>query len=124
MPPCFVTAAACGGHILGSDDVGRDVFSRILVGVRVSLANSLTAILVEAALGIALGVLARYGSKYARFIVARFADALSCFPPWPMLVVISAFSETGTLVKLGLIELAAGLLLAPTIIRLIAFSQA
>jgi ABC-type dipeptide/oligopeptide/nickel transport system permease subunit len=56
--------------------------------------------------------------------VARFADALSCFPPWPILIVISALTQVGQVMNLRSIEIAAGVLLAPKLIRLVAASPA
>src|SRR5579863_7411889 len=59
LPPCFVNADACFGHVLGTDVLGRDILARLGRGGEVSLGLTLVTLVFELAFGIMLGVLAR-----------------------------------------------------------------
>jgi peptide/nickel transport system permease protein len=95
MPPCFQDATNCGGHLLGTDEIGRDLLARLVVGARVSLGVSLLAAFLALAAGVALGGIARYGGPFAKFAILCAADAVSCFAKWPFIVVLVVlFSAT------------------------------
>ncbi|WP_313186209.1 ABC transporter permease [Lacrimispora sp.] len=68
------------GHILGTDDLGRDILSRILYGARVSLIVAAGATLVGAALGVLVGLLAGYCGGAIDTVLMRFMDGLFSFP--------------------------------------------
>lgn len=68
------------GHILGTDDLGRDIFSRIIWGARVSVPAGIAVILVTGIVGCALGALAGYLGGAVDSIVMRAADAILSFP--------------------------------------------
>jgi len=69
-----------GGHILGTDDLGRDIFSRIIWGARVSVPAGIAVILVTGTVGCALGALAGYVGGAVDSIVMRAADTILSFP--------------------------------------------
>jgi len=69
-----------GGHILGTDDLGRDIFSRIIWGARVSVPAGIAVILVTGIVGCALGALAGYLGGAVDSVVMRAADAILSFP--------------------------------------------
>jgi peptide/nickel transport system permease protein len=69
-----------GEHILGTDDLGRDIFSRIIWGARVSVPAGIAVILVTGTVGCALGALAGYLGGAVDSIVMRTADAILSFP--------------------------------------------
>ncbi len=121
LPPCFMDAKACFGHVLGTDEVGRDVLARLGYGGEISLGLSLIAVFVEVALGVGFGILSRYGGVALKFVIMRVADAISCFPAWPFLILIVVLATPPTRVTLPAIAIAAiiAILLSPQIIRLI-----
>lgn len=60
LPPCFQDATACGGHVLGSDENGRDMLARLIFGARISLTVGVAAVVVELIIGTILGAMAGY----------------------------------------------------------------
>jgi glutathione transport system permease protein len=84
-------------HLLGTDEFGRDVLSRIMVGSRLSLACALSAVIVGAALGTLLGLLAGYYGGIIESIVMRGSDILFAFPDILLAIAIVAILGPGTL---------------------------
>src|SRR5215218_7559930 len=68
------------GHVLGTDDLVRDIFSRIIWGARVSVPAGIAVILVTGTLGCALGALAGYVGGAVDSVIMRAADAILSFP--------------------------------------------
>ena len=67
-------------HLLGTDDVGRDFFSRLLYGARVSMFGSFLAVTVSMALGIPVGLLAGYLGGVVDNALMRMVDSILGFP--------------------------------------------
>jgi peptide/nickel transport system permease protein len=67
-------------HIFGTDDLGRDIFSRLLYGGRVSLSVAIIAVFVSLSLGIALGCVSGYYGGILDEIIMRFTDVMLSFP--------------------------------------------
>lgn len=69
-----------GAHWLGTDDLGRDVLSRMLLAARVSLLAAVEATAVSILLGVPLGLIAGYAGGWFDTIVSRIADAIMAIP--------------------------------------------
>lgn len=76
----MIEAAPVGKHFLGTDDIGRDVFTRLLYGGRVSLGVGIAATAIQLSIGITLGAIAGYYGKWADTIIMRLVDIIMCFP--------------------------------------------
>ncbi|MGL5822963.1 MAG: oligopeptide ABC transporter permease [Sarcina sp.] len=80
-------------HILGTDNVGRDVFARLMYGGRYSLSIGIVAVAISVTIGSTLGVVAGYyGGKIDGFIM-RVVDVFMCFPFLPLLIMVSAVMQ-------------------------------
>lgn len=88
MGNVFVTPGQA--HVLGSDDLGRDILSRIIWGARISLSVSLLSVILGDATGTVLGLTSGYfGGKYDLFL-QRILDALMAFPSLVLALVVVA----------------------------------
>jgi len=78
-------------HLLGTDDLGRDVLSRIIVGSQVSLFVGVSSVFFAMSIGVVLGMVAGYKSGFIDNIITRFVDMLMSFPSLLLgLLVVSA----------------------------------
>ncbi len=78
-------------HPLGTDQLGRDVLSRMLYGARVSLAVGFVSVGIAAAIGIVLGSLAGYHGGTTDAMVMRLVDLMLVFPRFFLLLAVLAF---------------------------------
>jgi peptide/nickel transport system permease protein len=81
-------------HLMGTDELGHDQFTRVLFGGRISLLIGLTAALVGTAVGTLVGALAGYHGGGLDNILMRFTDIAFSIPTLPLLIVISAFTKS------------------------------
>lgn len=77
-PPCGF--GDCQGHLLGTDQFGRDVLARLIVGARVALIIALASVLIAGTIGLTFGLIAGYVGGLADSILSRLADLALAFP--------------------------------------------
>lgn len=104
-----------GDHWFGTDDLGRDVLSRILFAGRISLLAALEAVAVGVVLGVPFGLLAGYAGGWTDTIVMRFTDAVLSFPPLILAIAIVGIRGPG----LTNAMIAVGVVFAPRFARLV-----
>lgn len=80
-------------HVLGTDAVGRDIFTRLLYGARVSLWVGFIAVGISSAIGIALGLVSGYFGGIIDEIIMRLVDIMLCFPSFFLILAVIAFLE-------------------------------
>jgi peptide/nickel transport system permease protein len=83
-------AAPSGAHWFGTDELGRDVLSRVLHGARVSLAVGLLAGLIAGGIGIVVGGIAGYAGGLADNVLMRLTDAMLSVPRLLFLMILGA----------------------------------
>ncbi|WP_445489938.1 oligopeptide ABC transporter permease [Niallia sp. 03133] len=108
-------AAPSSDHILGTDEVGRDLFSRLLYAARVSLSVGIGAVAIYVAIGTILGALAGYFGKWVDMVIMRITDVFMSFPY--LMVILVLVSIMGP--KLINVIFVLGLLGWPSIARLV-----
>jgi len=77
-------------HLLGTDQLGRDIFSRMVYGTRISLSIGLIAVGIAAIIGVALGSIAGYFGGKVDSIIMRFVDIMLCFPSFFLILAVVA----------------------------------
>ncbi|WP_197970049.1 ABC transporter permease [Mesobacillus harenae] len=77
-------------HIMGTDDLGRDIFSRIIYGARVSLLVGMATVVISMVLGTMLGVVSGYFGKAVDMVIQRIMDAIMAIPPLILALFIAA----------------------------------
>lgn len=102
------------GHLLGTDDLGRDVLSRIMLGSRASLEVALLAVLTALLVGVPLGLVAGY-FRAADTVISRVTDLLLAFPFLILAVGLAAIRGA----SLANAALAIGIAQVPGVIRVV-----
>ncbi len=103
------------GHLLGSDQMGRDTLSRLIYGARIALMVSLGAVGIGVAIGVPLGLLSVYFGGYVDDAIMRFMDALVVFPS--LLIAVGLAAAMGG--SLFTVILAIGIANVPWMARVI-----
>ena len=87
--------APCREFIFGTDHLGRDIFSRVIEGARVSLVIAGCVVLFSAVLGVVIGMISGYVGGTVDMIVMRVVDALLAFPTIIFALALSTMMGTG-----------------------------
>ncbi len=87
--------APCREFIFGTDHLGRDIFSRILEGSRVSLSVAVLVVVCSALVGILLGMISGYAGGVVDMVIMRIVDVLLAFPAMIFALALSTMIGTG-----------------------------
>lgn len=84
LPPSSV-------HLFGTDELGRDIFKRVLIGTSISLKTAVLAVGAAILIGVPIGAVAGYFGGFIDEFLMRFTDIFLGFPPLLLAIVIAAF---------------------------------
>ena len=91
MNPREKMQAPSAEHILGTDQLGRDVFTRILYGGRVSILIGLSSAILSRMLGVILGCISAYFGGKIDYIMGYIGEFFACFPQTILIMIIMSF---------------------------------
>jgi peptide/nickel transport system permease protein len=109
-----IRLAPSSSHLLGTDRLGRDILSRLIVGTRISVMVGVVAVGIAGGLGMTLGLMAGYFGGWTNTIIMRLIDAILALPP--MILILAIATLLGSGLKNVLIALGIGMM--PTYCRL------
>ncbi|MBB6446181.1 ABC transporter permease [Bacillus benzoevorans] len=90
-------APGSGGHILGTDQQGRDILSRLIFGTQTSLISAVVPVIIAAVISVILGVAAGYYQGFAGSLIMRLMDVFFAFPAVLLAIAIAAILGPGLL---------------------------
>lgn len=102
-------------HLLGTDNLGRDILARLLHGGRISLALALTAVAIAGVVGVVVGLAASWGGGATDAVIMRVADVQLAFPVIMLAIAIVAVVGTNPVTLVGVLALSGWVLYARTI---------
>jgi ABC-type dipeptide/oligopeptide/nickel transport system permease subunit len=103
-------------HLMGTDDLGRDMLSRVIFGARLSLLAAIYAVGIAFAIGVPVGLLSGYyGGRWDELLVMRIVDAVQAFPFLILALALAATLGAG----FGNAMIAIGLGFAPAFVRIV-----
>lgn len=80
-------------HLFGTDDLGRDVFTRMIFGARISLVVGFISVFIILIIGTLLGIISGYYGGKIDYMIMRFTDIVLCFPTFFLIILVIAFIE-------------------------------
>lgn len=86
-----ILAPPSGEHPLGTDELGRDVLSRMVHGARISLEVGFVATGIATAIGLLVGLIAGFYGRWVDGVLMRFVDIMLCFPSFFLILAVIAF---------------------------------
>jgi peptide/nickel transport system permease protein len=118
----YPLAPGVAGHLLGTDENGRDLLARLIFGARISLTVALFAVIMEISIGTVLGAISGYYGGWVDFALMRITDVVLSIPLLPLLLVITAIvagTSNKAALNFGVIVLIIGGLSWPAVARLV-----
>jgi peptide/nickel transport system permease protein len=97
LDPQAVNQGSSARHWLGTDEFGRDLLSRLLIGIRPTLVVALGATAISAVFGSFLGIAGAYGRPWLSLLIMRSVDIMLSFPPILLALLAVGFWESGVL---------------------------
>jgi peptide/nickel transport system permease protein len=88
-----ILAPPSGGHLFGTDQLGRDVLSRMIWGAGISLKVGFVATGIAIFIGTILGALSGYYGRWVDAVIMRFVDIMLCFPTFFLILAVIAILE-------------------------------
>lgn len=113
IAPKIILQAPSASHLLGTDELGRDVLTRIIYGARISISVSVIAITIALLCGIVLGMISGFYGGIASGIIMRAMDALAAFPA--VLLALAILSALGPGIRNAMIAI--GVVYVPAFAR-------
>jgi peptide/nickel transport system permease protein len=110
----MVRKAPSWAHWLGTDEVGRDILSRVIFGARASLSAGLVSVSIVVGAGVPLGLLAGYAGGWIDAVISRIVDAMLAIPFLILAIALAAFLGP----SLGNAMIAIGVTATPVFVRL------
>jgi len=81
-------------HLLGTDQNGMDVLTRLMYGGRISLLVGFVVVIIEMLIGIVVGGVSGYFGGWVDNLLMRFVDLFNCIPYWPIMIITGAVMDT------------------------------
>lgn len=100
-----VLLSPSAAHWMGTDDLGRDVFTRVLYGARISLEVGFVAVSISVVLGTSVGLAAGFYGGWVDSLLMRFVDVMLCFPTIFLILAVIALVEPSIIYIMAIIGL-------------------
>jgi peptide/nickel transport system permease protein len=100
-----IRKAPSAAHWFGTDEIGRDVLSRVVFGARASLLAGVVSVSIALALGVPIGLLAGYAGRWPDALISRMTDAMLATPFLILAIALAAFlgpSLTNAMIAIGI----------------------
>jgi peptide/nickel transport system permease protein len=100
-----IRKAPSSAHWLGTDEIGRDVLSRVIFGARASLLAGIVSVLISLSIGVPVGLLAGYAGGRVDMLISRLTDAVLACPFLILAIALAAFlgpSLTNAMIAIGI----------------------
>ena len=100
-----IRKAPSAAHWFGTDEIGRDVLSRVICGARASLLAGLVSVCISLSLGVPIGLLAGYVGRWPDALISRMTDAMLATPFLILAIALAAFlgpSLTNAMIAIGI----------------------
>jgi len=104
-----------GPHLLGTDDTGRDVLSRLIWGTRISISVGFVAVGISVVMGVLMGALAGYYRGKVDMVILRIIETMMCFPS--LIIILALIAYLGR--SIWIIMIVIGIVGSPSVARLV-----